>query len=133
MRALIKRDFKAYFNSPIAYVLIGLYMLLLGMFFNSFLGLGISDFMSEFVASMGSTLIIIVPILTMRTLSEDKKNGSEVLLLTSPVRVTEIVLGKFFACYCVFLVMTAVTLIFPLIVIIEGKPDIILIVCSYLG
>jgi len=133
MRAIIKRDFKAYFKSPIAYVLIGLYMLILGLFFNSFLGLGISDIMSEFVASMGSTLIIIVPILTMRTLAEDKKNDTEVLLLTSPVRVTEIVMGKFFACFCVFLVMTAVTFIFPLIVIIAGKPDIMLIICSYLG
>jgi len=133
MLAIIRRDFRSYFKSPIAYVLIGLYMLLLGLFFNSYLGLGISDIISEFVASMSSMLILIIPILTMRTLAEDKKNGTEVLLLTSPVRVTEIVMGKFFACFCVFLVMTAATLIFPLIVIIVGKPDIMMIISSYLG
>ena len=78
-------------------------------------------------------LLFIVPILTMRSMAEDKKNGTEVLLLTSPVRVTEIVLGKFLAAFSVFLVMTGVTLIFPLITIVAGKPDIALILSSYFG
>lgn len=133
MLAIMKRDFRSYFNSPIAYVLIGLFMLLLGLFFNSLIGYGISDIMSEFVASMSSLLLLIIPILTMRSMAEDKKNGTEVLLLTSPVRVTEIVLGKFLASFGVFLVMTAASLIFPLITIIVGKPDIMLIISSYLG
>lgn len=133
MLAIMKRDFKSYFNSPIAYVLIGLFMLLLGLFFNSLIGYGISDIMSEFVASMSSLLLLIIPILTMRSMAEDKKNGTEVLLLTSPVKVTEIVIGKFLASFSVFLVMTAASLIFPLITIIAGKPDIMLIISSYLG
>ena len=133
MLAIMKRDFRSYFNSPIAYVLIGLYMLLLGLFFNSLISYGISDIISEFVANMSGLLLLIIPILTMRSMAEDKKNGTEVLLLTSPVRVTEIVLGKYFASFCVFLVMTAASLIFPLIVIIAGKPDIMLIISSYLG
>ena len=92
-------------------------MLLLGLFFNSLISYGISDIISEFVANMSGLLLLIIPILTMRSMAEDKKNGTEVLLLTSPVRVTEIVLGKYFASFCVFLVMTAAS-IFPLIVII---------------
>ncbi|NLL97274.1 MAG: ABC transporter permease [Clostridiaceae bacterium] len=132
MLAIMKRDFRSYFNSPIAYVLIGLFMLLLGLFFNSMIGYG-SDIMSQFVSTMRWLLLFIVPILTMRSMAEDKKNGTEVLLLTSPVRVTEIVLGKFLAAFSVFLVMTGVTLIFPLITIVAGKPDIALILSSYFG
>ncbi|MGI6123145.1 MAG: ABC transporter permease [Acetivibrionales bacterium] len=133
MLAIIRRDFKSYFNSPIAYVLIGLYMVLLGLFFNSLLGYGVSDIMSEFVGIMNGLLLLIVPILTMRSMAEDKKNGTEVLLLTSPVRLTEIVLGKALAAFSVFMVMTFVSLIFPLIIIVVGKPDIMLIMSSYLG
>lgn len=132
MFAIMKRDFRSYFNSPIAYVLIGLFMLLLGLFFNSMIGYG-SDIMNQFVSTMRVLLLFIVPILTMRSMAEDKKNGTEVLLLTSPVRVTEIVLGKFLAAFSVFLVMTGVTLIFPLITIVAGKPDIALILSSYFG
>lgn len=132
MLAIMKRDFKSYFNSPIAYVLIGLFMLLLGLFFNSLIYYG-SDIISELVATMSAFLLFIIPILTMRSMAEDKKNGTEILLLTSPVRVTGIVLGKFLAAFSVFLVMTGFTLIFPLITIVAGKPDVPVILSSYLG
>jgi ABC-2 type transport system permease protein len=132
MLAIMKRDFRSYFNSPIAYVLIGLFMLLMGLYFNSYIGYG-SDIMGELVSVMSGMLLFIVPILTMRSMAEDKKNGTEVLLLTAPVRVTEIVFGKFLAAFCVFLVMTGVTLIFPIIILVAGKPDIPLILSAYLG
>ncbi|HHY64070.1 MAG TPA: ABC transporter permease subunit, partial [Clostridiaceae bacterium] len=123
---------KSYFSSPIAYVLIGLFMLLVGLYFNSFLGYG-SDIIGELVSVMSGLLLFIVPIMTMRSMAEDKKNGTEILLLTAPVKVSEIVMGKFLAAYSVFLVMTGVSLIFPIITIIAGKPDILLIFSSYLG
>ena len=129
----MKRDFRSYFNSAIAYVLIGLFMLICGLIFNGMLSYGSSDIISSFVNSMSGLLLFIIPILTMKTMAEDKKNGTEVLLLTSPARVTDIVLGKFLAAFDVFLIMTAFSLIFPLIIIISGKPDIPLFVSSYLG
>lgn len=133
MFAIMKRDFKSYFNSPIAYVIIGLFMLVLGIFFTRNLSYGASDFMGSFVGMMSFLLLFFIPILTMRTVSEDKKNGTEVLLLTSPTKNTEVVLGKFLAAYSVFLIMTAFTFVFPLILMILGKPDVGLIACSYLG
>ncbi len=133
MLAILRRDLRSYFNSPIAYVLIGLFMIILGLFFNSGLSSGGSDFMGSFVSNMSFLLLFIVPIMTMRVFSEDKRNGTEVLLLTSPARVTEVVVGKFLASFCVFLIMTAVTLVFPIIVIIFGGPDIPLIFSAYLG
>jgi ABC-2 type transport system permease protein len=133
MFAIMKRDFRSYFNSPIAYVLIGLYMFILGLFFNSGLAYGTSDFMGSFVGNMSFLLMFFIPILTMKSMAEDKKNGTEVLLLTAPARITDVVLGKFLAAYNVFLVMTAFTLIFPLILVIFGHPDIPIILSSYLG
>lgn len=133
MLAILKRDFRSYFNSPIAYVLIGLFMFILGLFFNDGLNSGTSDFMGNFVGNMSFLLLFFIPILTMRTMAEDKKNGTEVLLLTSPTRVSEIVMGKFLAAFSVFMVMTAVTFIFPIILIIFGGPDIPLILSAYLG
>lgn len=133
MFAIMKRDFKSYFNSPIAYVLIGLYMFILGLFFNDGLAYGASDFMGSFVKNMSFLLMFFIPILTMRSVAEDKKNGTEVLLLTSPTHVTEVIMGKFLAAYSVFLIMTACTLVFPLILIIFGSPDVPLILSSYLG
>ncbi len=133
MLAILRRDLRSYFNSPIAYVLIGLFMIILGLFFNSGLSSGGSDFMGSFVSNMSFLLLFIVPIMTMRVFSEDKRNGTEVLLLTSPARVTEVVVGKFLASFCVFLIMTAVTLVFPIIIIIFGGPDIPLIFSAYLG
>ncbi len=133
MYAILKRDFRSYFSSPIAYVLIGLFTFILSLFFNDGLSGGTSDFMGSFVGNMSFLILFFVPILTMRTMAEDKKNGTEVLLLTSPARVSEIVFGKFLAAFSVFLVMTAVSLIFPIILIIFGGPDIALIASSYLG
>ena len=133
MFAVLKRDFKSYFNSPIAYVLIGLFMFLSSYFFNSYLSYGVSDITSNVVSDMSFLLLFVIPILTMKSMAEDKKNGTEVLLLTSPARITEIVMGKFLALYCVFLIMTGFTLIFPIILTVFGDPDLALIFSSYLG
>jgi ABC-2 type transport system permease protein len=133
MLAILKRDFRSYFNSPIAYVVIGLFTFLLSLFFNDGLGTGTSDFMGDIVGTMSFLLMFFVPIITMRTIAEDKKNGTEVLLLTSPAKIGEIVMGKYLAAFSVFLVMTAVSFIFPIILIIFGKPDVALIASAYLG
>ncbi len=133
MYAVLKRDFRSYFNSPIAYVLIGLYLFILSLFFADSVNYGVADFSSSFISSMSFLLLFIVPLLTMRTLAEDKKAGTEVLLLTSPTRISQIVIGKFLASFSVFLVMTATTFIFPLILILFGQPEESTILSSYLG
>jgi ABC-2 type transport system permease protein len=102
------------------------------MFFTSLLNYG-SDITGSFISSITGLLLFFVPILTMRSLADEKKSGTEVLLLTSPARVTEIVMGKFLAAFVVFLVMTAFTFIFPLVLIFAGKPDILIILSSYSG
>ena len=132
MLAIMKRDFRSYFNSPIAYVLIGLFVFIMSILFMGTVQGGSADFTNGF-ASMNTLLLFILPILCMRAFTEDKKQGTEVLLLTSPNSLTSIVAGKFLAIYGVFLVMTAITCVYPLVLFVFGKPEGLIILSSYVG
>ncbi|NTV90411.1 MAG: ABC transporter permease [Clostridiales bacterium] len=128
MKAIFWKEVKSYFYSPVAYVLIGLFILLTSIFytFGELKG-GTADFVGT-LSTVLIFLVFIVPVLTMKIMAEDRKNGTEVLLITSPSSITSIVLGKFFATYFVFLVLTAITLIYPIILIAFGAtptPDLI--------
>ena len=133
MWAICKKEFKSYFNSPIAYVLIGLFILVSSVLFTLGNIANLSATFSYTLGSMGFILIFIVPILTMRILSEDRKNGTEVLLITSPVSLSKMIIGKYLAALFVFLIMIAITLIYPIILIAFGQPDIAPIIGGYIG
>jgi ABC-2 type transport system permease protein len=86
------------------------------------------DFMGGFL------LLFIVPIMTMRILAEDRKNGTEVLLITSPTSITGIVVGKYLATVIVFLTMTCITFIYPIVLLIlGGKPFMPQMIGGYVG
>lgn len=133
MYAIFKKEIRSYFTSPIAYVLIGLFMLLTSIFF--FLGnlaSGYADFSST-LGTMGFILIFIIPVLTMRIIAEDRKNGTEVLLLTSPSNLSDIVIGKFLAVFTVFLVITVLSFIYPIILMAFGGQLTTQLVGGYIG
>lgn len=132
MWTIAKREIGSYFKSPIAYVLIGLFVLLISIFFWPRLQASRGDFIT-ILGDMGFFLIFIVPILTMRTLAEDRKNGTEVLLMTSPTSLYKIVVGKFIGAYTVFLVITGISLIYPLIIVIMGGVFTIQLTGGYIG
>ena len=120
MSAVAKKEIAGYFKSPIAYVLIGVYLLIMSIYFHPALKAGYGDFV-DVLDDVGIFLIFIIPILTMRILAEDKKNGTEVLLLTSPTSLPKIVIGKFLATFTVFLVIVGISFVYPFIVVIfEG-------------
>lgn len=122
MWAIVKKEFKQYFLSPIGYIYIGIFLLTCSVFFY----IDIFNYQStEFANMFGSAatiLTFIVPILTMRMFAEERKNGTEILLLTSPRSVTKIVLGKFIAATFVVLVSTLLTLMYFLILTFFGQP-----------
>lgn len=133
MWAVYRKELRSYFYSPIAYVLIGLFILLTSIFF--FLGnlaSGVADF-SGIVGTMGFILVFIIPVLTMRILAEDRKNGTEVLLLTSPSRLSAIVIGKFLAAFTVFLILTVLTFVYPVMIVLLGGKITAQLVGSYIG
>ena len=91
MWAIIKKEVRTYFLSPIGYVFVGLFLLMASLFFYSEVLVTGSTMFSNIFYSLSTILIMIVPLLTMRTFSEERKDGTEQLLLTAPRSVTSIV------------------------------------------
>lgn len=123
MFAVLKKELKSYFLSPIGYVFIGLFLLMTSVFFYlDILSYGMSKFESMFY-SLATILTFITPILTMRMFSEEKKEGTDQLLFTSPRGITSIIFGKFLAALCVLLITELSTFIYYFILMYFGSPD----------
>ncbi len=132
MSAIFWKEVKSYFYSPMAYILIGLFLLLTSIFFYPNLVYGNGDFNST-LSSMGFILLFIIPVLTMRILAEDRKNGTEVLLITSPASITSMVAGKYLASCFVFAIMTVLTFIYPTVLLAFGGTFTVQLVGGYVG
>lgn len=108
MFAIFKRELKAYFTSPLGYVFLAIFYAFSGLFFYIFsLSVGSTDISSVFLM-MFMVLMVFVPLLTMRLLSEDKKQKTDQLILTAPVSLLSIVMSKFLAAYAIFAIGVAV-------------------------
>ena len=108
MFAIFKRELKAYFTSPLGYVFLAIFYAFSGLFFYIFsLSVGSTDISSVFLM-MFIVLMVFVPLLTKRLLSEDKKQKTDQLILTAPVSLLSIVMGKFLAAYAIFAIGVAV-------------------------
>lgn len=115
MFAVFKRELAAYFQSPLGYVFMGFFILLSGIFcaITNFIG-GNPNF-TGVLSSITFIFLIVVPVLTMRLLSEEARQKTDQLLITSPLSITGMVLGKYLAAVAVFLITLAVTVIYPVI------------------
>lgn len=148
------REIRSYFVSPIAYVVLTGYLLLAGWFFFNLLArfnmlltiysaqqnpevlqrLNLNEFViAPLLHNLSVVLVILVPVITMRTLAEEKKTGTYELLLTSPLRISEIVLGKFLGAMLFVGLMVLLTGIYPLILMLYGNPEIGVVLSGYLG
>ena len=108
MFSIFKREFRAYFTSPLGYVFLAIFYAFSGLFFYIFsLSIGSTDISGVFLM-MFIVLMVFVPLLTMRLLSEDKKQKTDQLILTAPVSLLSIVMGKFLAAYAIFVIGVAV-------------------------
>lgn len=140
MWAIIKKEVKTYFLSPIGYVFIGIFLIAFSISFNLELGnsYGVMDFKSIFIYIFTYLPTIIVfalsiPMLTMRSFSEERKNGTEQLLLTSPISITKIVIAKFISALTIVLIALLFTGIFLGIICYFGTPDFLPIFVTLLG
>lgn len=123
MWAIIKKEFKSYFLSPIGYIYIGVFLLTCSIFFYLDIFVNLSTDFPYMFGSAVTILTFIVPLITMRMFSEERKNGTEQLLLTSPRSITQVVLGKFIAAALVVLVSVLLTLIYFGILSYFGEPQ----------
>lgn len=133
MKAIYKREMHAYFTSPIGYVFIGVFMLLSGIFFSVEMFRHRVGSVTDVLPICMVVLMLLVPIITMRLFAEEKANKTDQLLLTAPIKVTEIVKGKFFAAMSIFAVSVLSTLSYVVIGSIYGDILIGETFCAYLG
>ncbi len=133
MLAVIKKEFKTYFFSPVGYVFIGLFLIMFSIFFY----VDVFKYQStnfEYIFYSGATILtFIVPILTMRTIAEERKTGTEQLLLTSPLSITKVVLGKFIAATLIVVITEICTFLYFAILCYFGKPPITTALVTLLG
>lgn len=121
MLVIWKRELRGYLQTPIGYVFIGFFLLVGGVMF-TFTNLAAgSGSIANMLAQFTTILLFLVPVLTMRLFSEERKNKSEQLLLTSPVSLVSIVVGKFLAAVTIFFLTLAVTWVYVLIIGFYGK------------
>lgn len=133
MFAVIKKEFKSYFYSPVGYVFIGLFLIMFSIFFY----VDVFKYQStnfEYIFYSGATILtFIVPILTMRAIAEERKTGTEQLLLTSPLSITKVVLGKFIAATLIVVITEICTFLYFGILCYFGTPHITTALVTLLG
>jgi ABC-2 type transport system permease protein len=147
--AIARKEMRSYFASPIGYVIIGLFALLFGWFFYAYLGFFVrnseqmmmggrtpnlnQDMVRGVLLNSAVIILFVMPMITMRTYSEEKRSGTIELLLTSPVSDVEIILGKFFGAMGLYAGMLGVTLLYMAILFWYGNPEWKPIAAGYLG
>jgi ABC-2 type transport system permease protein len=132
-RHVFKRDFKVYFISPIAYIVISIFLILAGWFFFATFFLFNQAEMRAFFGLLPVLFAFIVPAVTMRLFSEELNTGSYELLLTLPVSVADVVIGKFLASVAFVGLMLVPTLSYSIFISLYGDLDWGPVIGGYLG
>lgn len=133
MLAIYKRELKSYFTSMIGYIFIAFFLVIIGIYYVIYnLVYGYGNF--EIVLSSVSFLyVVLVPILTMRIMAEEKRQKTDQLLLTSPIPPYQIILGKYLAVITVFTAAIGITCFYPLILLQFGNASLNTAYTSLLG
>lgn len=133
MKAIIKKEFAGYFRSPIGYVFCGVYIFFSALYFNAVMLSGQSSNYPEIYYGMLNIILLMLPVLTMRLFSEEKRHKTDQVLLTSPVSITSICLGKFIAALGVYVCCILFTLIYALVFSYFATPPWALIAGNMIG
>jgi ABC-2 type transport system permease protein len=149
--AIAHKELRSYFASPIAYLVIGFFALLYGYFYAVMLAYFVragmnmgqmgqqpamninQDMLRPVLQNVTVLLLFVMPAITMRTYSEERRSGTIELLLTSPLSDLQIIMGKFIGALSLYAVMLSVTLIHIAVLFIYGSPEWKPIMTSYLG
>lgn len=154
--AIYTKELRSYFVSPVAYVIAGVFLFLSGYLFRNILmqfnfwclqfgqraqmmggempSLNLNEMVvAQFFSVMDFIWLLVIPMLTMRLIAEEKKSGTIELLMTSPISTVEILLGKFFACLTLYTIIVALTGVYCVILEMYGSPDWGPIFTAYFG
>ena len=133
MFPIYRRELRSYLGSPLGYVFIGMFLLISNLFFylNNIL-MASSNIVPLFM-NMQMLFMLLIPLLTMRLFSEEFKQKTDQMILTAPLRLKSIVLGKFFAAMTVFLIALAFTLLWVVIVTLYGTVPVMSVIGNYVA
>lgn len=132
MRAIYKRELDSYLHSMIGYVFIAFFLAFTGVYFMAYnLNYGYPIF-SYVLSSLVFILLIAIPVLTMKSFSEDRKSRTDQLLLTAPVSLGQIVMGKYLAMVTVYLIPNLVFCLYPLVIKLQGNAYLLTDYCGIL-
>jgi len=131
--AIARKDIGHYFSSPLGYVVLAVFFLVTGFFFALIVEQTRSASMVPVFQNTIIILLFITPMITMRLWSEEEKSGTAELLRTSPLTSWEIVLGKYLAVCVFFGAMLSATLVYLVIMVFAGNPDLGPVVANYVG
>ena len=124
MAAIYKREMHSYLTSAVGYVFLAVFFAISGYYFFATSLVSNSTDLSYVFSNLFSIAIFLVPLLTMKLFSEERKQRTEQLLFTAPVRFTGVVLGKFFASLTMYLLGMSVTLVYFLVMCAFRVPDV---------
>ena len=134
MWAIIKKELKTYFFSPIGYVFIGLFLAMFSIiFYITTISQGAITYQYVFFYSVMYIVVFKIPLLTMRMITEERKNGTEQLLITSPRSMVAITLGKFIAALLVIIITELFTLVYLAIMYYFKAPAIMTVLTTMFG
>jgi ABC-2 type transport system permease protein len=133
MWALCRKELQLYFFAPTSYIAFAVYFLISGFFFGLYFLGSLSLDVRPLIGTISFIYLFIIPLLTMRLISDELRQGTDELLLTSPASITEIIVGKYLAALIVQGALVAGTLIYPLVMSAFGKLDLPVLWLSYLS
>ncbi len=122
MKAIIKKDFLSYFHTFTGWLFLGVMWAFLSFFVANYNFLSLSDKVANALSTLEIAFLIMMPILTMRSFSEEQKTKTDQLLFTAPVSIGKVVAGKFCALGLIYTILTLMTCVFPIIFSLFGNP-----------
>ena len=134
MIAVFKREFRSFFTSPIGYIVMAILFVFSGYFFYYFnLYAGSTSLTAVYTQLFSIVIMLVLPILTMRSFSEEKRQRTDQALFTAPVSLTGVVVGKFLAAMLLFALAMSITLVYGLVIATKVTPDWMVIFGNYFG
>ena len=133
IKYIFQKELRSYFNSAVAYIVIVVFLAILGWYFTNYLFLMNLSSLRIIFEITPYLLLVFAPAITMRLISEEKKSGTLELLMTKPVREYEIIIGKFLAAWVLYLIALLPTLCYYFTVAILGTIDLGSVIGGYLG
>ena len=127
------KELKLFLTSPMAYIITAVCLLVAGLFFSTSTSTYMETSMKGFFTSFSLLMLLFSSVLTMRMVAEEKKLGTLELLLTAPLKETEVIVGKYLGALSILVFQLGLTLYFPFLLLLFGDPDIGPIFSGYIG